>query len=61
MADALHIQVGAEGAETEAQRQGLLAHGCARQRGHLHGRPMSALRFETWLFRKTLPAALQSA
>jgi diguanylate cyclase (GGDEF)-like protein len=58
MAGALHIQVVAEGVETEAQRQWLLDHGCARQQGHLHGPPMPALRFETWLFRKTLPAAL---
>ena len=47
MADALHIQAVAEGVKTEAPRQGLLTHACARLQGHLKG--------------PKLPAALQLA
>lgn len=59
MAQALGIEVVAEGVETAAQRRWLLDHGCARQQGHLHGQPMPARPFEAWLAGRTVPAALQ--
>lgn len=49
MAAALGIEVIAEGVETAAQRQWLLERGCPLQQGHLHGRPMPAAVFESWL------------
>ena len=61
MARALQIEVVAEGVETAAQRQWLLAHGCPRQQGHLHGQPMAAARFEAWLAGHAAPALLQPA
>lgn len=61
MARALQIEVVAEGVETAAQRQWLLAHGCPRQQGHLHGQPMAAARFEAWLAGHAVPALLQPA
>lgn len=58
MAAALGIEVLAEGVETAAQRQWLLAHGCALQQGHLHGMPMPAAAFAAWLARSPQPQAL---
>lgn len=45
MAAALGIEVLAEGVETRAQEQWLLAQGCRLQQGHLHGAPMPAAAF----------------
>jgi diguanylate cyclase (GGDEF)-like protein len=61
MAHALQIEVVAEGVETPAQRNWLLAHGCPRQQGHLHGQPMPAVLFEAWLSGMTAPAPLELA
>ena len=61
MAQALQIEVVAEGVETAGQRDWLLERGCPRQQGHLHGQPMPAPLFEAWLAAVTLPAALQPA
>ncbi len=49
MAQALGWRVIAEGVETEAQRDFLLAHRCAHAQGYLFGRPMPAEAFEAWL------------
>lgn len=49
MAQALGWRVIAEGVETEAQRDFLLAHRCAYAQGYLFGRPMPAEAFEAWL------------
>ena len=40
MGDTLHLEVIAEGVETEAQRNYLLAHGCRTFQGYLYGRPV---------------------
>ncbi len=53
MAAALGIEVLAEGVETPAQRQWLLAQGCALQQGHLHGEPMTTPAFEAWLVQRS--------
>lgn len=45
MSQTLGLEVVAEGVETEAQRDFLQAHGCARFQGYLMGRPMPA---EAW-------------
>ena len=42
MAQALGIEVVAEGVETEAQRDALLSLGCWQQQGYLYGRPQAA-------------------
>ncbi len=39
LAESLELEVVAEGVETEAQRDWLLAHGCTRYQGYLFGRP----------------------
>jgi diguanylate cyclase (GGDEF)-like protein len=49
MARALGLSVIAEGVETEAQRQFLLAEGCDQFQGYLYARPLDALSFETRL------------
>lgn len=49
MGRGLGLQVVAEGVQTAAQREHLLAEGCSVQQGMLHGAPMSAAEFETWL------------
>lgn len=43
------MAVTAEGVETGAQADALIALGCIRQQGHLYARAMSAERFETYL------------
>ena len=53
MAAALGIEVLAEGVETPAQQQWLLAQGCALQQGHLHGTPLPAEAFAAWLASRT--------
>ncbi len=49
MGRGLGLQVVAEGVETAAQREHLLAEGCTVQQGLLHGAPMSADALEAWL------------
>ncbi len=43
------LEVTADGVETGAQADALIALGCIRQQGHLYARAMSAERFETYL------------
>jgi len=57
MCDALEKRVVAEGVETEAQRDFLLAMGCAGLQGFLLGRPMEATQIPRWL--SQLPAGLK--
>lgn len=61
MAEALRIEVVAEGVETPAQRDWLLQHGCLRQQGHLHAAPMPAAAFQAWLAAHAAPGALHPA
>ncbi|NOT15885.1 MAG: EAL domain-containing protein [Methylotenera sp.] len=49
MANALNLNVIAEGVETEAQKQSLLDKGCTRFQGYLFGKPMSADALEEML------------
>ncbi|QFU03181.1 Cyclic di-GMP phosphodiesterase Gmr [Halomonas sp. THAF5a] len=46
MAEGLGLEVVAEGVETEAQRDFLLAHGCAEVQGFLYARPQPAEKLE---------------
>ncbi|GAA5158742.1 putative bifunctional diguanylate cyclase/phosphodiesterase [Viridibacterium curvum] len=48
LARARSLTVVAEGVETDAQREALLAMGCERMQGYLFGRPMTAERFDVW-------------
>jgi diguanylate cyclase (GGDEF)-like protein len=57
MCDALEKRVVAEGVETEAQRDFLLAMGCAGLQGYLLGRPMEAAAIPRWLSQQ--PAGLK--
>ena len=57
MCDALEKRVVAEGVETEAQRDFLLAMGCAGLQGFLLGRPMGAAEIPRWVGK--LPAGLK--
>ena len=52
MAHELDMQVVAEGVESEAQRDLLLAAGCDYAQGFWFARPMSPERFDDWLARK---------
>ncbi len=45
----LHLQVLAEGVETEAQRAWVMAQGCDAEQGFLAGPPLPADAFEAWL------------
>jgi len=47
LAEALHLDVTAEGVENEAQYRGLLERGCAEMQGYFFGRPMPAAEFWT--------------
>ncbi len=49
LADALHLDVTAEGVESEAQCRNLLEKGCAEMQGYFFGRPMPAAEFCTHL------------
>jgi len=49
MAQALHLQVVAEGVETEAQRVMVASLGCDVVQGYLLGRPMPAPQVDEWL------------
>ena len=42
LADSLGLELVAEGVETEAQRQALVAMGCTNGQGYLFGRPQPA-------------------
>jgi EAL domain-containing protein (putative c-di-GMP-specific phosphodiesterase class I) len=57
MCDALEKRVVAEGVETEAQRDFLLAMGCAGLQGFLLGRPMEAADIPRWVSK--LPPGLE--
>ena len=57
MCDALEKRVVAEGVETEAQRDFLLAMGCAGLQGFLLGRPMEAAEIPRWVSK--LPPGLK--
>jgi EAL domain-containing protein (putative c-di-GMP-specific phosphodiesterase class I) len=57
MCDALEKRVVAEGVETEAQRDFLLAMGCAGLQGFLLGRPMEAAEVPRWFSK--LPSGLK--
>jgi diguanylate cyclase len=57
MCDALEKRVVAEGVETEAQRDFLLAMGCAGLQGFLLGRPMEAADIPRWVSK--LPPGLK--
>ena len=54
LAHSLGMKVVAEGVETEAQREFLLAHGCDQFQGYLFGRPMAAVDFEKALTARRL-------
>jgi diguanylate cyclase (GGDEF)-like protein/PAS domain S-box-containing protein len=47
LAEALHLDVTAEGVESEAQYRNLLEKGCAEMQGYFFGRPMPAAAFWT--------------
>ncbi|MDB5800416.1 MAG: hypothetical protein JWL63_1355 [Rhodocyclales bacterium] len=47
----------AEGVETEAQKEALLALGCEKMQGYLFGRPMSVEQFDSWLRERRSAAA----
>jgi EAL domain-containing protein (putative c-di-GMP-specific phosphodiesterase class I) len=49
LGQSLGLQVVAEGVETEAQRDVLLAEGCRRMQGYLYARPMPAKDIPAWL------------
>ncbi len=49
MAHELGLKVIAEGVETDAQRDFLLAHGCDQFQGFMYGRPEPAAQMENWL------------
>ena len=46
LASSLNLEVIAEGVESEAQRQALLANGCRHYQGYLFGRPLPLAEFE---------------
>jgi EAL domain-containing protein (putative c-di-GMP-specific phosphodiesterase class I) len=52
IAQALHLTLVAEGVETEAQSNYLLANGCSVAQGYLYGKPMPASEFEEQLHRQ---------
>jgi diguanylate cyclase (GGDEF)-like protein/PAS domain S-box-containing protein len=49
MGQSLKLEVIAEGVETEAQREFLLAHGCVTMQGFLFARPMPAEDLSAWI------------
>lgn len=61
MANALHLDVVAEGVETEAQLQYLQMNGCPYIQGYLLGRPMPGDAFGDWLRREALDGIDQHA
>ncbi|MBA5604522.1 EAL domain-containing protein [Duganella sp. FT3S] len=56
MAASLHLDVIAEGVETELQRQRLEAAGCRHYQGYLYGRPLPLAEFEQLVQRCGVPA-----
>ncbi|MDM8348043.1 EAL domain-containing protein [Pseudomonas sp. sp1636] len=62
LAESLELEVIAEGVETQAQRDGLRAHGCVHYQGYLFGRPMAVADFTaSELFQLRLAAAVREA
>ncbi|HJV00355.1 MAG TPA: EAL domain-containing protein [Burkholderiaceae bacterium] len=57
MAASLHLDVIAEGVETELQRQRLEAAGCCHYQGYLYGRPLPLAEFEQLVARCGVPPA----
>jgi EAL domain-containing protein (putative c-di-GMP-specific phosphodiesterase class I) len=57
MGQGLGLQVVAEGVETEAQREALLAMGCTVQQGHLFARPMPEPQWLQWVRGRAGPGA----
>jgi diguanylate cyclase (GGDEF)-like protein/PAS domain S-box-containing protein len=51
IAQALHLELVAEGVETQEQADYLKYHGCLAVQGYLFGKPMSQPDFEAWLAR----------
>jgi len=51
IAQALHLELIAEGVETREQADYLNTHGCLAAQGYLFGKPMPHAEFETWLAR----------
>ncbi len=51
IAHALHLDVVAEGVETESQEWQLMALGCSRGQGYMYARPMPADQMTSWLER----------
>jgi diguanylate cyclase (GGDEF)-like protein/PAS domain S-box-containing protein len=49
LGEALHLEVTAEGVESEAQYRNLLEKGCGEMQGYFFGRPMSAAEFSSRL------------
>ncbi|MCC6609444.1 MAG: EAL domain-containing protein [Burkholderiales bacterium] len=49
LGEALHLDVTAEGVESEAQYRSLLEKGCGEMQGYFFGRPMSAADFSSYL------------
>ena len=56
MGRGLGLQVVAEGVETQAQREFLLAQGCETQQGRLGCAPLPAADFEAWLLQRAAAA-----
>lgn len=52
IAQALNLELVAEGVETQAQADYLSRHGCLTGQGYLFGKPMPRAAFETWLAEK---------
>jgi len=57
LAENLQLRVTAEGVETEAQKDFLLAHGCKLAQGWLFGRPVPAKEFAQQLLGETADKA----
>jgi EAL domain-containing protein (putative c-di-GMP-specific phosphodiesterase class I) len=49
LAQGRNLGIVAEGVETDAQKDALLALGCDKMQGYLFGRPMSAEQFDVWV------------
>ncbi|MDD2759806.1 MAG: EAL domain-containing protein, partial [Methylomonas sp.] len=52
IAQALNLELVAEGVETQEQADYLLRHGCQSAQGYLYGKPMPRGEFESWLLNR---------